>query len=113
MFFGAVVKVTDFKGETRVRSQRELERRLTTIRQGKYGAFILSHRKDGPSLWVHLNETVAYLHYFPEPDFLVHAGYRAAAMTSPGCKRPVRFQVLPTWAKESGGTFVSVAPETS
>jgi hypothetical protein len=48
---------------------------------------------------------VAYLHYFPDPDYLNHAGYQATGMTPPGCKRPVRFRVI-------GGEDITMPPET-
>lgn len=100
--------VTDFQGESRVRSRRELERRLRGIRKGEYGAFILAHRKNGPSLWIHFKREVAYLHYFPHPNFLVHAGYRTTGMTPPERRRGCRFRVLPDYVEEFGGRFIAV-----
>src|SRR4051812_43977231 len=103
--------VTDFDGEARVRSQKALERRLTSSRKGGYGAFILSHRQGGPSLWVHVNKGAVYLHYFPDPDYLAHAGYRATGMNPPGCRREVRFRVLPGRVEEFGGAYITVPPD--
>jgi hypothetical protein len=97
--------VMDFDGEATVRSQKVLERRLTSSRKGAYGAFILSHRMGGPSLWIHANKGVAYLHYFPDPDYLNHAGYQATGMTPPRYKGPVRFRVI-------GGEDITMPPET-
>jgi hypothetical protein len=102
--------VTDFDGEASVRSQRELERRLTSSRRGRYGAFVLSHRKDGPSLWVHVNGG-ACLHYFPDPDYLVHAGYQPTGMTPPGCRRAVRFGAHRGRIEEFGGAYLAVPPD--
>jgi Immunity protein Imm1 len=86
--------VRDFNGEANVRTKKELERRLTSLRRGNYGAFVLAHAKDGPSLWIHIFKAMAYLHYFPNPDYLIHAGYQATGMTPPECKGSVCFQVI-------------------
>jgi hypothetical protein len=102
---GASMTVTDFDGQVSVRSQRELDRRLASVREGAYGAFILSHRKGGPSLWIHIHNEVAYVHYFPAPDYLVHAGYQATGMTPPGCDQPVRFRII-------GGDDITMPPAT-
>jgi hypothetical protein len=103
--FGVPMIVTDFDGAASVRSQKELERRLTFIREGEYGSFILTYRKGGPSLWIHVRKVVAYLHYFPHPDYLIHAGYQATGMTPPRCKRPVRFRLI-------GGENITMPPAT-
>src|SRR5262249_38780872 len=103
--------VTDFHGVAKVRSQKELERRLTSSCKGGYGAFILSHRNGGPSLWIHVNKGVAYLHYFPDPDYLIHAGYQGTGMTPAGCKRKVRFRVLRSRIEEFGGAYITMPPD--
>lgn len=103
--------LTDFDGEVRVRSQKEIVRRLSSIRQGAYGAFVLAHKKNGPSLWIHVNKDCACLHYFPVPDYLVHAGYQAIEMTPPRCKRKVRFRVFRSRIEEFGGAYISILPE--
>jgi hypothetical protein len=103
--------VIDFDGEVSLRSQTNLERQLTFSRKGRYGAFILSHRKGGPELWIQVSKDVAYLHYFPDADYLVHAGYQPTGMTPAGCKRKVRFRVLASRSKEFGGTYVTMPPD--
>lgn len=103
--------LTDFEGEVKLRSQKDLVHRLSSIRQGVYGAFILTHKKNGPSLWVHVNNEFAWLNYFPVPDYLVHAGYHAIGMTPPKCKRPVRFKVHRNRIEEFGGAYISIEPD--
>jgi hypothetical protein len=102
--------VMDFDGETNVRSQKELERRLRSIRKGNYGAFVLMHKKHGPSLSIHVSKELAWLHYFPDPNYLKHAGYHTIETPPPGCKRDVRFRVLSSWAEESGGDYLTMPP---
>jgi hypothetical protein len=102
--------VMDFDGETNVRSQRELVRRLTSVRKGNFGAFVLMHKKHGPSLSIHVNKTLAWLHYFPDPDYLKHAGYHTTEMPPPGCKRNVRFRVLSIWVEENGDEYITMPP---
>jgi len=43
------------------------------VRKGPYGAFILLHDDVGPSLWIHINRNVAYLHFFLETQSTSHA----------------------------------------
>lgn len=100
--------VADFEGETIVRSQKALEARLISIRRGSYGAFVLMHEKGGPSLSIQINKTVAYLHFFPKPDYLQHAGYYAIGTPLPDLKRDVRFRVLPQWVEQVGDAHLVI-----
>ena len=60
------MRVFDLEGETFVTTEEDLLARLERVRSGPFGIFILSHSDSGPSLWVHINNDVAYLHYFPD-----------------------------------------------
>jgi hypothetical protein len=81
--------VEDFKGRVSVSLENELTHRLQSVRDGDYGAFILSHQDEGPNLWVHVNKEVAYLHYFPHGR---HPGFQAWGMTPSGVEDYVRFR---------------------
>jgi hypothetical protein len=109
---GVAMMVNSCDGEARVRSQKDLVRRLKSNRKGDYGAFILSHGKVGPSLWIHIRKELACLHYFPDPDYLIHAGYHPTGMTPAGCKRKVRFRVLPSRIEDFGGAYFTESPES-
>lgn len=82
--------IDDFNGRTTVDDAAGLVVRLSTVRRGPYGTFILSHNDDGPSLWVHVNRGVAYLHYFPEKA-AVHPGFQPIGMTPSNCEEEVHF----------------------
>lgn len=75
-------------------SKEELLRRIATIRRGIYGAFEIFPEEVGPVLCVHLRHDLAYVHYFPHADYLVHAGFRAVAAAPPRCPPVVRFLVF-------------------
>jgi hypothetical protein len=82
--------IDDFDGRTTVHDSSKLVAHLASVRRGPYGAFILSHTDDGPSLWVHINGDVAYLHFFPDNSG-DHAGFQATDMTPPKCDEEVHF----------------------
>jgi hypothetical protein len=82
--------VEDLEGQIQISSAVQLLARLTSIRKGNYGAFILSHDEDGPSLSLHINGDIAYLHYFPSQTFR-HPGFQASGMAPEKCEDSVRF----------------------
>ena len=69
-------------GRLAVVAEGTLLDRLRSVRRGAYGAFILSHEEDGPSLWVHMNGDKAYVHFFPARDS-DHPGFQSTS-SSPG-----------------------------
>lgn len=87
------MEVLDLAGRTEVACAVDLEERLRSARKGSDGAFVLSHERDGPSLWLHLNGGVAYLHYFPNNEGK-HPGYQATGMSPPDCAQEVRFKIV-------------------
>ncbi len=80
--------VCDLDGDTLVAGEDHLLRRLKSVRRGGYGAFVLHHGDLYPSLFVHLNRDLAYLHYFPAGG---HPGYQAQDMTPEGCVGEIHF----------------------
>ena len=80
--------VEDFQGRTRMERLDDLLSRLGSVRKGAYGAFVLSHDEAGPSLWIHINRDVAYVHYFPEDG---GAGLQPTGMSPAGCADEVHF----------------------
>src|SRR4051794_21367062 len=82
--------VEDIDGRCDIKQDEELLTRLKSVRQGIYGAFILSH---GSEEWlsVHINdkEQAAYLGYFPSGDGC-HPGFVPNEMWN-GEQRSVRF----------------------
>jgi hypothetical protein len=87
---GSPIQIDDLAGGVRVDSEQALLDRLRTVRKGRYGAFILSHDERGPFLFVHINEDLAYVHFF---DDLTgdNAGYQPTDMTPMGCPETVKF----------------------
>jgi hypothetical protein len=65
----------------------DLRKRLQSVRRGRYGAFHLYHDYY-PMLGVYINDTIAYLHYFPSED---HPGFQPHDMTPDGCPSDVHF----------------------
>ena len=76
------MEIEDMDGRLVVVAEGKLLDRLRSVRRGGYGAFILSHEDDGPSLWVHMNGDKAYLHFFRDRDG-DHPGFESTS-TSPG-----------------------------
>src|SRR5262245_40517683 len=60
------MKIFDLEGDTLVTTEQDLVARLERVRSGPFGAFILCHCDGGPSLWIRINNELAYLHYFPD-----------------------------------------------
>jgi hypothetical protein len=90
------MEVYDFEGRVDVDCGEDLLHRLRSVRKGKYGAFILSHDSgDGgqPSLWIQINEDIAYLHYLPDSRGL-HAGFQAKDMMPGVCEEAVHFLMV-------------------
>jgi hypothetical protein len=90
------MEVYDLEGRVDVDCGEDLLHRLRSVRKGKYGAFILSHDSSDdsqPSLWIHINEGIAYLHYLPDYRGL-HAGFQATGMTPRGCEEAVHFLMV-------------------
>lgn len=74
----------------------ELVRRLRSMRQGECGAAILNHDPDDsdqPSLFIHVNDGIAYLHYFPDSRGL-HPGFQARGMAPESGERDVHFLMI-------------------
>ncbi len=66
------MEIEDLAGRVGVNNGEELQRRLRTVRKGDYGAAHLSH--DGRvSLWIHINKSIAYLHFFPDTQAGIQA----------------------------------------
>src|SRR5215468_6637098 len=69
--------VHDLEGLVQIDRPEDLLSRLRSVRKGPYGAFILSRDDIGPSLWIHINRNVAYLHFFLETQSTSHPGFQA------------------------------------
>lgn len=96
MNHGDGMEVHDFEGCVGVDSHEDLLHRLRSVRKGRHGAFILSHDSGGedqPSLWIHINEGVAYLHYLPDGAGL-HPGFQPRGMMPGGGEEAVRFLIV-------------------
>lgn len=87
------MNVTDFDGDVAVTNVHELRSRLESVRRGDDGAFILSLRPNGPSLWIHINGNVAHLHYFPL-ESEANAGYIPEPESGVGHENDVRFLLV-------------------
>jgi hypothetical protein len=72
------MEIEDMDGRLVVVAEGKVLDRLRSVRRGAYGAFILSHDEDGPSLWVHTNGDKAYLHFFPDRDG-DHPGFQSTS----------------------------------
>jgi len=84
------MNVYSFNGRATANDAGELFFLLSKVRKGTYGAFILSHRDSGPSLWVHINGDIASLHFFMDTSHS-HPGFQPTGMTPPGCEETVHF----------------------
>lgn len=87
------MQILDLAGSTSVTTVAELNERLRSVRRGEFGTFILRHDDDGPSLWIHINGPIAYLHYFPDAEGR-HAGYQPTGMTPESCPPFVRITLV-------------------
>jgi hypothetical protein len=90
---GGTMEVYDLDGRVDLDCDKDLIHRLRSARRGKYGAIILRH--DGrdnnqPSLYIHINGDLAYLHYFPDNQGQ-HPGFQAKGMMAGDCEEDVRF----------------------
>ena len=83
--------VHDLEGLVQIDRPEDLLNRLRSVRKGRYGAFILSHDDVGPSLWIHINGNVAYLHFFRETQSTSHPGFQAWGMFPESCEDRVHF----------------------
>ena len=83
--------VHDLEGLVQIDRPEDLLSRLRSVRKGPYGAFILSNDDIGPSLWIHINGNVAYLHFFLESQSTNHPGFQAWSMVPEGCEERVHF----------------------
>ena len=83
--------VHDLEGLVQIDRPEDLLSRLRSVRKGPYGAFILSRDDIGPSLWIHINRNVAYLHFFLETQSTSHPGFQAWGMFPEGCEDRVHF----------------------
>ena len=87
------MKVYDREGRVDLDCDKDLIHRLRSVRKENYGAIILSHDggdNDRPSLYIHINGDVAYLHYFPDNQGL-HPGFQAKGMVPRDCEEEVHF----------------------
>lgn len=78
----------DLLGRFRASTDGELLLRLRSARRGRYRSFALWHAEKFPALFLHLNEDIAYIHYFPRDD---HAGFQASGMPLGHCPDSVHF----------------------
>jgi hypothetical protein len=85
---GDTMEIQDLAGTAIVDDDDELEHRLRTVRKGDYGAAVLSHGGQA-SLWIHINKSVAYLHFFPDRNH--HPGFQPTGMTPSECDDEVHF----------------------
>jgi hypothetical protein len=99
------MQIHDLEGTISDASETDLLSRLRNVRKGKYGAFILEHDEVGPSLFVHINGELAYLHYFPDNSGQ-SAGCQSTGMTPPGCPETVLF--VQTDGSEGSGSAIEV-----
>ncbi len=83
------MEIEDFAGRVTVDCENELEHRLRSVRKGDYGAAVLSHN-DRVSLWILINNNVAYLHFFPDNTGR-HPGYQPTGMLPEFCDMEVHF----------------------
>jgi hypothetical protein len=68
----------------------ELIAHLRSTREGPYGAFILWHDEPGPLFFVHINQDLAYLHFFPDNEGR-HPGFMSQGVPPEGCPDSVHF----------------------
>ena len=82
------MRVCDFDGTVDIADKTALIHRLRSVRRGRYGAFILSHQDLYPCLFVHFNDTLAYVHYFRSED---HPGFQPNGLPPDGCTQGGHF----------------------
>jgi hypothetical protein len=82
--------VEDLKDRIYVDRPEDLIDRLRSVRKGRYGAFFLSHDDSGPSLSIHINGGVAYVHFFPD-NLGRHPGFQPVGMSPIDCEESVHF----------------------
>ncbi len=85
------MEIEDSWGVTNVDREEDLERRLRLVRSGRYGAFFLKCKSSEAELWVHINNDVAYLHFFPRSGC---AGFQPTGMSPGGCDATVHFLMI-------------------
>ena len=78
-----------------VNAPDELVAHLRSVRKGPYGAFILWHGDNpdavtGPSLFVHMNNDLAYLWFVADPNG-DHPGFQPTGMAPADCPERVHF----------------------
>src|SRR5262245_57042975 len=78
-----------------VNAPNELIAHLRSVRKGPYGAFILWHgdtpdQVTGPSLFVHMNNDVAYLSFVADLNG-DHPGFQPTGMSPADCPEAVHF----------------------
>jgi Immunity protein Imm1 len=74
----------------RVEGVDDLRRHLKQVRRGLCGVFILTRDRSRASLWLHINDQIAYLHFLPD-EHGRHAGFQPTNMTPADCPESVRF----------------------
>ena len=82
--------IQDLRARSIVEREDELMQRLRSVRKGDFGAFILWHKDGGPSLWIHTNKDLAYLHFFPDKSS-DHPGLQPTGMSPMHCDASVKF----------------------
>ena len=88
--------VNDFKAPLnaiQVASEASLLLRLSIVRRGRFGAFILSTSCDAdiaPQLWIQISGAYAYVHFFTDVSG-ADPGYQACGMQGADCPDEVRF----------------------
>ncbi len=85
------MRIYDLQGSRIVESETQLLERLHSVRSGPYGAFELAHEQAFPSLFVHIYQQFAYIHYFPEDG---HPGYQPKQMTPRDSPSTVPFRMI-------------------
>ncbi len=79
-------------GTVSVEALEELVDLLSKAGIGERATFYLSHLAEFPLLSVHLNDSKAYVHYFPSGQ---HPGFQARHMTPEDCPEEVSFHYAP------------------
>lgn len=82
------MQVHDFDGIADISDPTFLVDRLRSVRRGRYGAFILFGENRTPCLFVHFNNALAYLCYFPSDG---HPGFVPDGLPPDGCPGSVHF----------------------
>jgi hypothetical protein len=92
------VNVRDFDGACHPQNKDELLARLSSVRRGSDGAFVLDHGED-QSLYVHIHETIAFLWYCPNKDG-THPGFVPDRMWT-GNHGAVEFRMVSEYLADS------------